>query len=289
MPAPIVPEPRIKVLTHPVWTEHKARLIQRYLFYFVMITKHGTYIDGFAGPQKGNEEDMWSARLVLESRPRWFRNFYLYDINANQVKRLEALKARQPPPDKDKHEPPRVVDIQQGDFNDLVTELLASGRIRDKEATFCLLDQRTFECKWSTVRALSRYKTDGHKIELFYFLPNSWLDRAFSGVTREETRQGVREWWGRDDWQDLQRMGSRVRAQMFADRMKNELGYMSVKSWPIFEREEGGGNVMYFMIHATDHQMAPGLMARAYNAIIPQDPKAETLKFAFMSGDSKDP
>src|SRR5712672_141396 len=35
---------------HPIWTENKAKLIERYLYYFVMVTKHGAYIDGFAGP-----------------------------------------------------------------------------------------------------------------------------------------------------------------------------------------------------------------------------------------------
>ena len=31
-------------------------LIQRWGYYFVMVTKHGTYIDGFAGPQDPNNE-----------------------------------------------------------------------------------------------------------------------------------------------------------------------------------------------------------------------------------------
>ena len=44
----------IKPLPYPLWTKHKATLIARYLYYFVLITKHGTYIDGFSGPQKKN-------------------------------------------------------------------------------------------------------------------------------------------------------------------------------------------------------------------------------------------
>ena len=38
-------------IDRPLWTEHKAQLISRYLYYFVLITRHGVYIDGFAGPQ----------------------------------------------------------------------------------------------------------------------------------------------------------------------------------------------------------------------------------------------
>ena len=33
---------------NPIWTGCKAKLIERYLFYFVQITYHGTYIDAFA-------------------------------------------------------------------------------------------------------------------------------------------------------------------------------------------------------------------------------------------------
>jgi three-Cys-motif partner protein len=34
-----------------LWTESKAQLIERYLYRFLMVTKDGTYIDGFAGPE----------------------------------------------------------------------------------------------------------------------------------------------------------------------------------------------------------------------------------------------
>jgi hypothetical protein len=35
----------LRNLRHPIWSEHKARLIEKYLYFFVMVTKHGTYID----------------------------------------------------------------------------------------------------------------------------------------------------------------------------------------------------------------------------------------------------
>jgi hypothetical protein len=31
-----------------IWTENKASLIEHYIQLFVYVTKHGTYIDGFA-------------------------------------------------------------------------------------------------------------------------------------------------------------------------------------------------------------------------------------------------
>ena len=77
LPPPVPEEPQIAPLRRPVWTENKAKLIERYLYYFVLITKHGNYIDGFAGPQQPEHPEMWAAKLVLESEPKWLRHFYL--------------------------------------------------------------------------------------------------------------------------------------------------------------------------------------------------------------------
>src|SRR6266478_8546082 len=92
LPPPTDKPLKFKPAERPIWTKNKAKLIERYLFYFVLITKHGTYIDGFAGPQQPENPEMWAAKLVLESQPRWFRNFYLFDENKSQVARLQGLK-----------------------------------------------------------------------------------------------------------------------------------------------------------------------------------------------------
>ena len=271
-------EPPVSPIRERVWTENKAKLIERYLYYFVLITKHGTYIDGFAGPQYKDKVNSWAAKLVLESEPRRLRHFHLYDTKKNQFRQLETLRDSQPPPNKERKEPKRTIDVTRGDFNILVADLLESASIRQKEATFCLLDQRTFECHWSTVRALAEYKTSGHKIELFYFLPNSWLDRSLSALRNTNT---LKNWWGREDWQELRQMGLYKRVEVFRRRFKKELGYRSVKPWPIFERQDGGGALMYHMIHATDHPEAPSLMSRAYKkAVLPKESQ-EQLEFEF--------
>src|SRR5258706_2280022 len=92
LPEPVLPEPRVKVIERPIWTENKAKLIESYLRLFVYITKHGTYIDGFAGPQEPDKPEMWAARQVLASEPMWFRNFHLFDLDRNQIKRLKELR-----------------------------------------------------------------------------------------------------------------------------------------------------------------------------------------------------
>jgi three-Cys-motif partner protein len=261
---PLPEDPELKALPRPLWTENKAKLIERYLYYFVQITKHGTYIDAFAGPQQAKDgEDMWAAKLVLESRPRWLRTFLLCEKNARKVKALQRLVASQPV--RERKEPKRTVVVEDpGDCNVIIPRWLKDGLVHPRQAAFCLLDQRTFECEWKTVEALARYKS-GRKIELFYFLGTSWLQRALSGVTRNP--QMVDRWWGRRDWREVfdQKRDSYGLANIFVERFR-QLGYASVKPWAIFETPIGG-KIMYFMIHATDHPEAPKLMYRAYDRV----------------------
>jgi three-Cys-motif partner protein len=96
LPAPEPHAHSFKPLRHPLWTKHKAKLISRYLYYFVLITRHGVYIDGFAGPQAPDKHDSWAAKLVLESEPKWMRNFFLCDIDPKQVAALKKLRDDQP-------------------------------------------------------------------------------------------------------------------------------------------------------------------------------------------------
>lgn len=259
-------------LSYPIWTENKAKLIERYLYYFVLVTKHGSYIDGFAGPQEPDKPEMWAARLALENEPRWLRRFFLFEQNPKQYKYLELLKESEP------EEPRREIFLYYGDFNVLVSDFLAECPIGEREATFCLLDQRTFECRWSTVEALARYKKSGMKIELFYFLSTGWLDRAMAAMKNIDV---LSAWWGRQDWRELRGMNSLNRAILFCDRFKEEFNYKSADPWPIYQRE-GSRKVMYHMIHATDHPEAPSLMHRAYLTAVREKEPLEQLTFEFQ-------
>lgn len=274
MPPRIDLEPTIAPLSRPIWTQNKATLIAEYLRLFVYITRHGTYIDGFAGPQEPDMPSMWAAELVLGIRPKLMRNFYLFDRGREQIKALRSLKSSQPAPDESRREPTRQIRVIPGDFNKKIVELLNSHVIRENEATFCLLDQRTFECDWATLEALAGYRASNHKIELFYFLPNSWFDRAAKQLKSDEV---LKRWWGRDDWSDLRWMKRQPRRELLQERFKSELGYRSVKAWPIYERETRG-NIMYYMIHATDHPEAPKLMRRAYGIALRSTDKSEQLE-----------
>jgi three-Cys-motif partner protein len=252
------PEKNFHSLRHPLWTENKARLIREYLKLFTFITRHGTYIDGFAAPQESDHPEMWSAKLVLENEPKWMRDFWLCDLSPDGVGRLLVLAAAHITKE-------RKVAVLAGDFNDTVDQVLASGRIKPKTATFALLDQRTFECSWATVQKLAAHKAE-MKIEQFYFFASGWVDRSIAAVSRPKTADKVGRWWGRADWRDLQGMDGVTRAKLVAARFKDELGYAYAHPYPIHSTRRGN-RIMYHMIHATDHPEAPPLMIRAYRRV----------------------
>jgi len=73
------------------------RLVERYLFYFVQITHHGSYIDGFAGPQRLTTPENWCAKRVIESEPKWLRHFFLCELKPESFGALEKLRDEQQP------------------------------------------------------------------------------------------------------------------------------------------------------------------------------------------------
>lgn len=243
----------------PVHTRHKAELVAEYIRQFQLVTKHGTYIDAFAGPQAQDAPETWAARRVLELQPLWLRNFFFYDNDPEQVAMLRELRGRHP--DKD-------IVVTEGDFNIEVDNLLANGPIDDSEATFCLLDQRTFECDWGTVQKLARHK-HRWKIELFYFLADWWLDRAFGGRTRNQAP--IERWWGGDGWKSFKALDRVQRPVVFAERFRSELGYTYVHPFPIYNAEHHG-RLLYYMIHASDHERAPRFMEQAYATVVKRAP-----------------
>ena len=187
---------------NPIWTGCKARLIERYLFLFVQITKSGTYFDAFAGPQEVDKPEMWSAKLVIESYPRWFKKFLLFEKKQSQVALIHQMIETQPPRNKKKREPKRTIEVFPGDFNEQIKVALGSNPIKPNEATFCLLDQRTFECDWESVKSIALHKQGGNKIELFYFFPEGWLNRSVAALKLDKQAK-MEKWWGNSQWPEL--------------------------------------------------------------------------------------
>ena len=264
-------DPELRKPRHRIWTENKAVLIQRYLQYFVYVTRCGSYVDCFTGPQDPEKLETWAAKLVVESEPRWLQHIVLFEHDVAKIPIIEEMVASQPPRNKSKKEPKRRIEVRQGDCNVLIRELLSSGRLNTKQATFCLLDQHTFECEWETARLIASHPMKQYKIEQFYFLGSSWLDRSIAASTTAGGKAKIARWWGSDEWSAVRSMTGLERATVFSERFKTDLKYVSAKPWPIYDRADGG-HVMYYMIHATDHPVAPGLMRRAYEkAVLPPE------------------
>jgi three-Cys-motif partner protein len=215
----------LKNLQTRVWTTTKAQFIARYLRYFVYITKHGTYLDAFAGPQDAKKPDSWAANLVLRNKPPWLKHFVLFELNRNGLKHIENLKTTEGNG--------RDITVVPGDTNVKLPEFLKANPIKDTEATFCLLDQRTFECDWETVKAVAGHKNSGKKIEILYFLAQGWLGRAISGLKKQKDTD-LRRWWGSEGWSVLTNAHRTEQSLIFAKRFKDELGYKSANSYPIF-------------------------------------------------------
>ncbi|WP_419909372.1 three-Cys-motif partner protein TcmP [Hoeflea sp.] len=259
----------------PVWTQHKAQLIAKYIYLFTIITRHGCYIDGFAGPKKQDLKDSWAAQLVVETDPRRLREVFLCDLKQDKADRLRELVKQQTDSDT------RHYEVCQGDFNSEIDKILGSGLIKEKTATFCLLDQYTLECHWATLQKLASYKPAGaRKIELFYFLATGWLHRSLTGYTVNLNRPDL--WWGNSDWKNLVSSSGQTIAVRMAERFRDELGYRYVKAYPIYERDKGEGRVMFHMIHASDHPEAQNLMARAHRNVtkVPEPEKQLVMELS---------
>lgn len=280
----IVEELSLKRPNDPIWTEHKAKLVERYLYYFVLITRHGIYIDGFSGPQEAGKPDSWAARLVLKSKPMLLTKFFLCERNRASTTLLRKLK-KEADRDSEEQNVRREIRILPGDFNCNVDSILVPANIPQSRASFALLDQRTFECHWSTVAKLAAYKSSPatNKIEIFYFLATGWLHRSLSGIRRNT--QKVTEWYGSPDWGALKSASRDGVRDLFTERFRHELGYKHVHAWPIYDRQHAGA-VMYHMIHATDHDEAPKLMARAYARALKRRERPEQFRLELGLGGS---
>ena len=254
----------------PVWSKNKAKVISEYLKGFVHVTRHGTYIDAFAGPQTERFEQPWAAQMVLANEPKWLRNFHLFDNSSNQIHLLKRLASE----DSD-----RNVHVYLGDSNQVLPAKLPVGSIREREASFCLLDQRTFECEWQLCEYISRLRPDSMKVEQFYFLANYWMPRSLSSISTVEGERRVVAWLGQDDWRSFASLDSPERVELFVQKFRTELGYRFVNPWPIYRKDRGRGAVMYYMIHASDHSRAPKLMYSAYSRAVDAPEPIVQLEF----------
>ena len=247
-------KPKLKKGGPALWTAEKAALIDEYIHLFLLVTKHGVYLDLFAGPQRIDDTESWSVRRVLERRTEGnpsIRHFAVCDKIPEQAERLRELGRRHP-----------SFCVYAGDANERISTILKEAPIGANTACFCLMDQRTFECHWATVEAVAQRKAEGRKIELFYFLAQGWLDRAQSRASPEK----LRAWWGNADYGEFLALRSYDRPHTLCRRFRNELNYEHATAFAIQQKGEGS-RTMYYMIHASDHRRAVELTSEAYRKV----------------------
>jgi len=210
--------------------------------------------------QAGQEifNDDWSIKRVIERRSGGpnFKHFAACDLNASQIAHLERLRQIH-------STQPFNFKIYRGDANEKIDQMLHDAPLGEKVMPcFCLIDQRTMECDWETVRTIATFVSQGYKIEIFYFLAERWLDRTWRSI---QDKEKLRRWWGRDDYEPFLERQSVDRAFALRDRFRSELGYKYAEPWSIHQHG-GTGTTMFYMIHASDHPRARLLMSQAYHA-----------------------
>jgi three-Cys-motif partner protein len=251
-------------LNGAIWTHRKALLIQTYLQLFAYITKRGTYIDAFAGPQDGcRESNTWAARRIWEKNPgakkRRIDKFEFFELSGSSHAHLLAMLHATPSDGRKFH-------VSKGDCNVKLPKRLEASPV--KGPAFCLLDQRSDECDWATVEAIARHKADPNKIEIFYFVMAGWYDRYRAGLGPDRDKK-LLKWWGASNFPILDKASPDRAAELFAERFRAEFGYKHVVPFPIFDNVSPAtsGTVKFYMIHASDHDDAPKLMKRAYKRL----------------------
>lgn len=265
-----------------LWTETKAKLIEAYIRLFLLVTRHGIYIDAFAGPQYPDHPDKWAAKLVADLQPDYLNHIFLCDLDRDKCEQIERMLSELQPL-KSKKKRRTKHHVFSGDCNEWIDQVLDSGTIKPATAVFCLLDQHTHEAHWATVLKLAKFKKTGHKIEIFYFLATSWLQRVLA--SRKDT-EVLDRWWGDGGWAVLKGVQNSDVSALFRERFRTELGYKLVYDWPIY-KEGSAGQEMYRMIHATDHPRAPLLMHNAYRIASGIDTRtAEQIVLDLKLGDS---
>ncbi len=217
----------------PLWTADKSRLIDEYIHHFLLITKHGVYLDLFAGAQRASDTRNWSVRRVLKRRTEGnpaIRHYGVCDIDPGKAQRLRDLGQEHP-----------SFRVYEGDANKCVHAMLQEAPIKPTTACFCLIDQRTFECHWATVEAVARHKPKGYKVEVFYFLAQGWIDRAWASTKAEGK---LAAWWGNEDYESFRARSSIDRAQTLCKRFRDELGYAYSRPFTIHQKGRKGSRVM---------------------------------------------
>lgn len=256
------------------WTRGKLDLLRRYLDAFTTASKGQReiiYLDLFGGqPQNRDrltEEDFdGSARIALAVDDAPFSRLRFFELEPFASGLRAALGA---------DFQGRDFDVVPGDCNETIGAALANLRSMNWAPTFAFVDPNGPDIHWSTVEALSTFKSPGRtKTEIWLLLAAGMFIRTLrkDGKVRAADAEKLDRMYGTDQWRAIYeaRVSGHLEpadareeyVNLMRWRLQEVLGYRWAHPLEIFN--ERGGSI-YHMIFATDHEVGNRIMTSMYN------------------------
>lgn len=224
------------------------------------------YVDGLAGPgvnyipQEGDALVWGSPLIALHADPAFQRCLMLELDRSN----FEALQKRTWD-----HQPRAVV--EQGDVNTHLLPMMAEhivGRER-RHPMLVVLDPQGLEVHFSTIEAISRFRTYQMRAEMLILFPAVGLARAAGAYPHQPASGRTLDlFWGDDRWKTLLGIPSpgaarRAALDLFLGKL-HDLGYDHAFSAAV-KKNGNRGPVMYWMVFATDSPTGARIMRSCFD------------------------
>ncbi|BCJ53027.1 hypothetical protein Asp14428_45020 [Actinoplanes sp. NBRC 14428] len=262
------------------WTRHKLQILEDYLAEFSRAAKNvdeRIYLDLFAGwPENQSRETdeliLGSARRAIEVRPA-FTRIGLFELEGKAERLERAIRHAYP------GRP--GIKVFPGDCNATVPQALRQLRILklDWAPTFAFVDQFDSEIKWSTLQQIAQFRQAKYtKAEMWILFATGMYPRGLNlhgeGMN---ARYGdtLTEMIGSEEWVpiaqdtrsgDLSPADARDEwVNLFRWRLEHDLGYRHTYG---FTMRNTGGQEIYDMVFATDHQAGDRIMRHLYGKAI---------------------
>jgi three-Cys-motif partner protein len=255
------------------WTRHKLQILGDYLEAFATASKsqpERIYLDLFAGwpknvSRENDEPILGSVHRALRVTPP-FTRVCLFELGS-KARKLEA-EIRQEYPGRP------GVRVYEGDCNVTLSRALQDLRPVNWAPTFAFIDQFDSEVRWSTLEQISRFRKGKTKAEMWILFATGLYPRGLNihgegmNANYGDTLTGM---LGSEQWipiAEARRQGKLTAAEARAEwvnlmrwRLQNVLGYK--KSYG-FTMKNTGGQDLYDMIFATDHEAGDRIMRHLY-------------------------
>ncbi|MEU8632785.1 three-Cys-motif partner protein TcmP [Amycolatopsis sp. NPDC048633] len=263
------------------WTQHKLQILGDYLQAFATASSRvdqRIYLDLFAGwpentSRETNEEILGSIHRALAATPP-FTKVCLFEL-PSKAARLEAAVRQKYPNHQGLH-------VYPGDCNDTITSALQELTPIRWAPTFAFVDQFAAEVHWSTLTQIAQFKRGRSvtKAEMWILFGTSFLPRGLQvGQNHMDAKFGDRltAMFGSEEWVPIiraRRDGLLDATEMRLEllnlmrwRLETELGYRATHP---FTMKNTGGQELYHMIFASDHDAGDKIMRHLYGKAIDQ-------------------